>query len=51
VENGLDVPSEEDSAGVKTDEVYIPSAFSIKKVEPEVSLVFSGFLCFLSVCV
>jgi hypothetical protein len=37
----VDVLSEEDSTGMKTHEVYIPSAFSIKKAEPEVSLVFS----------
>jgi hypothetical protein len=41
VENGVDVLSEDDSTGVKTDEVYIPSAFSIKKDEHSVSFVFS----------
>jgi hypothetical protein len=39
VENDVDVPSEEDSSGVKTDEVYSPSTFSIKMAEPQVSLV------------
>jgi hypothetical protein len=41
VENEVDVLSEEDSIGMKTDEVYIPSAVSIKKDEPNVSFVFS----------
>jgi hypothetical protein len=36
----VDVLSEEDSIGMKTDEAYIPSTFSIKMPEPEVSLVF-----------
>jgi hypothetical protein len=49
-ENDVDVPSEEDSTGIKTDEVYIPSAFSIKNAEPEVTLVFSYF-CVYFVCV
>jgi hypothetical protein len=40
VENDVDVMSEEDCVGMKTEEVYIPSAFSVKKTEPEVSLVF-----------
>jgi hypothetical protein len=31
--------SEDDCAGIGNDEVYIPSAFSIKKAELEVSLV------------
>jgi hypothetical protein len=37
-EKDVDVWSEEDPIGVKTGEVYISSAFSIKKDEPEVSL-------------
>jgi hypothetical protein len=37
----VDVQSEEDFIGMKADEVYIPSAFSINRAEPEVSLVFS----------
>jgi hypothetical protein len=31
----VNVLSEEDSIGTKTDEAYIPSAFSIKKAEPK----------------
>jgi hypothetical protein len=46
----VDVQSEEDFIGMKADEVYIPSAFSINRAEPEVSLVFSQFLWFLIVC-
>jgi hypothetical protein len=41
VENDVDVVSGEDSIGVETEEFYVPSAFSVKKSEPEVSLVFS----------
>jgi hypothetical protein len=37
----VDVLSEEDSIGVKTDEVYVPSTFSTEVAEPEVSLVCS----------
>jgi hypothetical protein len=44
VENDVDVMSEEDSIGVKTEEVYIPSAFTVKKTEPGVSLVFRWVL-------
>jgi hypothetical protein len=40
VENDVDSLSEEDSSGMKTDDVYMSSAFSIKEAEPEVSLVF-----------
>jgi hypothetical protein len=40
VEGGIGVLSEEDSTDMKTDEDYIPSAFSLVKVEPEVSFVF-----------
>jgi hypothetical protein len=35
----VDVLSEKDSIGVKTDEVYMPSTFSIEVAEPEVNLV------------
>jgi hypothetical protein len=49
-ENDVDVLSEEDSTDMKTDEVYIPSTFSIIKTEPEVSLVFR-LLFFWFVCV
>jgi hypothetical protein len=38
-ENDMDVLSEEDSIGVKRDEVYIPSAFPTKSVEPKASLI------------
>jgi hypothetical protein len=40
VENDVDVLSEEDSIGVKTDEVYSPSTFPKKTAEPEVNLGF-----------
>jgi hypothetical protein len=52
VENVVDVLSEEDSIGMKTDDVNISSAFSIRKIEPEVSLVFRRILRLLVfVCV
>jgi uncharacterized membrane protein len=52
VENDVDVLSEEDYIGMKTDGIYIPSSFSIEKVEPEVSLVLKLFLwLFVCVCV
>ncbi|XP_021927598.1 zinc finger and SCAN domain-containing protein 5B-like [Zootermopsis nevadensis] len=35
VENDVDILSEEDSVGLGTDEVYVPSVFSIKKPELE----------------
>jgi hypothetical protein len=41
VENGVDALSEEDSIGMKTDKIYIPSTYSVKKDEPNVSLFFS----------
>jgi hypothetical protein len=52
VENDVDGMSEEDCVGVKTEEVYIPSAFSVKKTEPEVSLVSRRVLwcCFMYSC-
>jgi hypothetical protein len=37
VENDIDVRSAEDPPDMKSDEAYIPSTFSIQKVEPEVS--------------
>jgi hypothetical protein len=40
VGDGDDVQSEEDLIDVKSLEVYVPSAFSIEKTEPEVSVVF-----------
>jgi hypothetical protein len=41
VEDDVGILSEEDPISTKTDEVDIPSTFSIIKAEPEVSLVFS----------
>jgi hypothetical protein len=40
VEHDVGVLSEEDSIGMKTDDLYISPPFSIKMAEPEVSLVF-----------
>jgi hypothetical protein len=37
IENDVDIQSEEDSIGMKTDLINIPSSFSIKKAELEVS--------------
>jgi hypothetical protein len=39
VENDVDVLSKGDSIGIKTDEINIPSLFSVKKAEAEVSYV------------
>jgi hypothetical protein len=40
-ENDVDVLGEEDSIGMITNEIYIPSSsFSIVKTEPKVSFVF-----------
>lgn len=39
VGSDMDALSEVDSIGMNTDEVYVPSEFSIIKVESEVSLV------------
>jgi hypothetical protein len=36
----VDIPSEEDYFGMKTDDIYIPSAFSVENTEPKVSLIF-----------
>lgn len=38
VEKDVDVTSQEDSVDIKTEEVYIPSTYSAKKNDPEVSL-------------
>ena len=55
VENDTDVESEEDSVGMKTHEVYLPSAFCVVKAEPEVSLSCDGFIwwwdAYVCVCV
>jgi hypothetical protein len=44
-ESDLGVLSEEDSIDMSTDEVYIPSTFSLKMPKTEVSLDFCGYLC------
>jgi hypothetical protein len=46
----MDVLREEDSTDMETDDVYVTSAFSIKKDEPEVSLIFR-FLEIAYVCI
>lgn len=52
VEKDVDVLSEEDSVSTKADDIYLPSTFSVEKVEPEVSLGFRWFLwLFVSVYV
>jgi hypothetical protein len=43
-EEGVDILNEDDSTGVKTDEVYIPSAHCLGKPELEVSFVLRLFL-------
>jgi hypothetical protein len=45
VENDLDVLSVGDPIAVSTDEVHVPSAFSVMKAESEVSTVFSWCVC------
>ena len=40
----MDIVTEEDPVGIKTDELYIQSTFSVVKAEPEVSLLCDGFL-------
>ena len=37
VESGVDVPSEEDSINMETDEVYVPEALFVRECKPEVS--------------
>jgi hypothetical protein len=39
-ETGVDVPSEEDSINMESDEVYVPASLSVKECKPEVSHVF-----------
>jgi hypothetical protein len=41
VENDVGCLSEENSVGMKTDDVCIPSAFTFVKTEPEVRLICS----------
>jgi hypothetical protein len=40
----MDIVTEEDSVGIKFDEVYIPSAYCVEKAELEVSSFFGGFV-------
>ena len=40
----MDHVTEEESSGIETEEVYLPSAFHVKKVEPELSL-FCDVMC------
>jgi len=46
VESNVTVVTEEDSLGVKPDEVYAHSAFCVKIAEPEVSLFLDKFWFF-----
>jgi hypothetical protein len=43
VESNVAVMTEEDSIGIKPDEVYLHSAFCVKIAEPEVSLFLDKF--------
>jgi hypothetical protein len=43
VESNVAVVTEEDSIGIKPDEVYVHSAFCVKIAEPEVSLFLDKF--------
>jgi hypothetical protein len=40
VEHNMDILNEDDSTSMSSGDVYIPSAYSITKAEPEVSHVF-----------
>lgn len=40
-ETGVDIPSEEDSIDMETDQVYVPAALSVKECKCEVSYVFT----------
>ena len=44
VENDMDIVTDEDSIGIKFDEVYVPSAFCGEEGETEVSLFSCGFV-------
>jgi hypothetical protein len=44
VETDVDIQSDEDSVGLDTDDVHIPSAFSVKEDEPKVSHEIRGLL-------
>jgi hypothetical protein len=50
VEHDVGVLSEEDSTGMKTDELYIPPPFSMKMAEPEVSLYFVDVYVYVLAC-
>jgi hypothetical protein len=50
VENDVDVVKEDNSIGVKSNEIYIPSGFSIKKAENKVRLIFGWFFYLNRVC-
>jgi hypothetical protein len=50
VESDVNILSEEDSIDVKSEEVHIPSGFSIRQSDPEVSIVFRCFLILIYVC-
>jgi hypothetical protein len=43
VESNVTVVTEEDTIGIKPDEVYVHSAFCVKIAEPEVSLFLDKF--------
>jgi hypothetical protein len=51
VESDVNVLSEEDSIDMKSEEVHIPSGFSIRKADPEVSVVFRCILILIYVCI
>ena len=40
----MDIVTDEDSIGIKFDEVYVPSAFCVEGAESEVSLLSCGFV-------
>jgi hypothetical protein len=50
VESDVNVLSEEDSFDMKSEEVHIPSGFSIRKDNPKVSIVFRCFFILIYVC-
>jgi hypothetical protein len=52
----MDIVTEGHTIGIEAEELYIPSAFCVKKAEPEVSLFYDGGLgvatCrYVNVCV
>jgi hypothetical protein len=49
VESDMNVLSEEDSIDMKSEEVHIPSGYSIRMADPEVSVVFRCFLILIYV--